>query len=335
MKFPVIIKQSPLILIKRILAVEILLAIILFSLSILVDLSNYHQIYSQSSIASVFRYSFFLITGASVVQLFVIFFVFLTWNNEEYRLKEKELVHRRGIMFTHERSVLLKNISSVEYKRGFFEFLFGYGTIILHNNGGAVDSLLKIRSVETPEIYADIIKDAIDLSLGSKKVSEKKTSLLDLVLEGEHSRLELKQTYRYDGKTKDVNKVLEKAVMKTVCAFLNTDGGSLIIGITDNGKIYGLEDDYNTLVRKDRDGFENHFNQVLKNMMGANFRQYVNLSFQTIEGKDVCLVEVEPAGKPAYMKANGEEEFFIRTGNTTSQLKISEVSSYIETHWSK
>jgi membrane protein YdbS with pleckstrin-like domain len=335
MKFPIIIKQSPLILIKRIFAVEILLGIILFTLSFSVDLANYHQLYSESTIGTIFRYSFFLITGASVVQLLVIFFVFLAWNNEEYRLKEKELVHRRGLVFTHERSLLLKNISSVEYKRGVFEFLFGYGTIILHNGGGVADSTMKIRSVETPEIYADIIKDAVDLALGSKKVSVKKTSLLDLILEGEHSRLEFKQTFRYDGKAKDVSKVLEKSAMKTVCAFLNSDGGSLIMGITDNGKVYGMEDDYHTLVRKSRDGFENHFNQVLKNMMGANFRQYITISFQAIEDKDVCLVEVDPSDKPAYLKANGDEEFFIRTGNTTSQLKISEVNSYIETHWKK
>ena len=155
------------------------------------------------------------------------------------------------------------------------------------------------------------------------------------MLEGEHSQLELKQTFRFDGKLKDVNKILEKAVMKTIAAFLNSEGGSLIIGVTDNGKMYGLEDDYSTLVRKDRDGFENHFNLIMKNMMGAEFRQYVKCSFEKIEEKDICLVEVEPSQKPVYMKANGDEEFFIRTGNTTSQLKISEVNSYIETHWKK
>jgi hypothetical protein len=44
-------------------------------------------------------------------------------------------------------------------------------------------------------------------------------------------------------------------------------------------------------------------------------------------------VSVEPGEKPAYLKINGDEEFFIRTGNSTSPLKISEVNSYIETHW--
>ncbi len=332
MKFPVIIKQSPLVLIKRIVQVEVLIGVVLFSISYL---ANYQELYQTSSIGDLFRYDVFLVLGASIFQLLITLLTFLSWNGEEYRLKEKEIIHRSGFLFTKEKAILLKNISSVEYKRGMLEFLFGFGTLILHNGNGLKKDGMKILSVETPEIYADIIKDAIDNALENKKVSAKKTSILDLILEGEHSRLELKQTLRYDGKTKDVNKVLEKAVMKTIAAFLNAEGGSLIVGVTDNGKVYGLEDDYNTLVRKDRDGFENHFNLILKTMMGAEFRQYVHLSFESIEEKDVCLIEVASSGKPVYLKANGSEEFFIRTGNTTSQLKISEVNSYIESHWKK
>ena len=130
--------------------------------------------------------------------------------------------------------------------------------------------------------------------------------------------------------------MLEKAVMKTIAAFLNSDGGTLLIGVTDGGKIYGLDEDYNSLNRKDRDGFENHLNQILKNMIGAEFRQYVAVVFEAIEGKDVCVVEVQGSPKPVYVKANGDgEEFFIRTGNTTSALSLSETHSYIDSHWEK
>ncbi len=332
MKFPIIIKQSPLILVKRIIGVEIAVGFTLFVLSYL---GNYQELYLSSPFGNVFRYDIFLVLGASLLQLLVTLLTFFQWANEEYRLKEKEILHRTGLVFARERSILLKNVSLVEHKKGVFEFLFGYGTIFLSNASGNKHEGFKIESVETPEIYANLIKDAIDQALEQKTISHKKVSILDLVLEGEHSHLELKQTFRYDGKAKDVSKVLEKAVMKTIAAFLNADGGCLVVGVTDNGRIYGLEDDYNTLVRKDRDGFENHFNLILKQMMGAEFRQYVSLSFERIENKDVCLIEVSPSSKPVYLRANGTEEFFIRTGNTTSQLKISEVNSYIESHWKK
>ncbi len=328
MKFPIIIKQSPLVLVRRIIEVELIVGLVLFIISLI---ENYEELYRNSPIGDFFRYDLFLIVTVSFLQLLITFLVFLTWNKEEYRLKETEIIHRKGMFFPREHSILLKNISSVEYKRNPLELVLGYGTVVLSHIGDR--KALKIRSIETPEIYANFIKDAVDRVVDKKEISSKKLSILDLILEGEHYRLEFKQTFRYDIKKKDVSKFLEKAVMKTVAAFLNSNGGNLIIGITDNGGVYGLEDDYNTLVRKDRDGFENHFSQLMKNMMGAEFRQSVTLSFESIEDKDVCFIEVVTSEKPVYMRSNGEEEFFIRTGNSTSPLKISEVNSYIESHW--
>jgi membrane protein YdbS with pleckstrin-like domain len=330
MKFPIIIKQSPLVLVRRIVEVELIISIFLFSVSFL---ANYQQLYLQTFVSSIFRYDIFLFMLASILQLFITIGVFFVWHSEEYRIKEKEIIHRHGIFFTKEQSILLKNVLSVEYKRSPLEFLLSYGTVVVHSNGNGKPFF--IRSVESAEIYSNIIKDAVDGALSRPSDSAKKLSILDSILEGEHSRLEFKQTFRFDIKQKDVNKMLEKAVMKTIAAFLNSDGGHLIVGVADNGKIYGLEDDYHTLIRKDRDGFENHFNQILKLMMGAEFRQYIKMSFETIEEKDVCVIEVMPSPKPVYLKSNGDEEFFIRTGNSTSPLKVSEVNSYIGSHWEK
>jgi len=330
MKFPVVIRQSPLVLVRRIIGVEILFSIIIFGLSFV---TNYEELFAKTVGQFLTRYDLFVFILASAVQFFITLIVFFFWQSEEYRIKEKEISLRGGIFSTKEKSILLKNISSVEYKRSPLEILLSYGTIVIYTSGN--EKPFYIRSVETAEIYANIIKDAVDRSLSREMDSGKKLSILDLILEGEHARLELKQTFRFDIKEKNASKLLEKSVMKTVTGFLNSDGGNLIIGVTDNGKIYGVEEDYKTLVRKDRDGFENHFNQTLKNMIGAEFRQYVTLSFEKIEEKDVCLIEVEASPKPVYMKANGEEGFFIRTGNTTSPLKVSEVNSYIGSHWEK
>ncbi len=331
MKFPVIIKQSPLVLLKRIVEVEISISLILFILSFF---ANYQDLFLKSYIGNIFNYDLFLVVGSAIVQLIVTFGTFVLWNGEEYRLKEKEIVHREGFIFVKEQSVMLKSILSVEFKRNPIELLLNLGTIVIHSQGR--EKPFYIRSIDSAEIYSNIIKDTVDRALLRPAESLKKLSILDLILEGESSRLELKQTFRWDGKNKVTSKMLEKAVMKTVSAFLNTGGGNLIIGVTDNGKIHGLEEDYNSLTRKDRDGFENHFNQVLKNMIGAEFREYVSVIFETIEEKDVCLVDVLPSPKPVYMQANGDgEEFFIRTGNTTSTLSLSKTQSYIESHWGR
>ncbi len=328
MKYPIVIKQSPLVLIRRIIEMEILISIFLFLASFL---TNYEQLYRSFTFGRVLRYDIFLFVAASIIQLLITVLVFFYWHSEEYRVKEKEVMYRRGFLVSRENSVLLKNVSSVEYKRSPLEFFLGYGTIILKTNNG--NETFAIRSVDQAEIYTNIIKETLHSALDMPVESRKKLSVLDLILEGEHKRLEFKQTFRWDLKKKIINKDLERSSMKTIAAFLNSGGGNLLIGIADNGTVYGLEDDIATLVRKDKDGFENHFNQVFKTTIGAEFREFVELSFQNIEEKEVCLVEVRGAKKPAFLRANGDEEFFIRTGNTTTPLKISEVNSYIESHW--
>jgi predicted HTH transcriptional regulator len=37
---------------------------------------------------------------------------------------------------------------------------------------------------------------------------------------------------------------------KTIVAFLNSDGGTLLIGVEDDGRIYGLENDFSLLGQK-------------------------------------------------------------------------------------
>ncbi len=330
MKFPIVIKQSPLLLVRRIVEVEIFISIILFVASFL---TNYEELYRNLTFGRIIRYDIILFIVASIIQLIVTVIVFFIWHSEEYRIREKEILHRKGFLGSREQSVLLKHITSVEYKRSALEFLLGYGTIVLWRNGG--EKPFYIRSIDQAEVYTTLIKDAIDLALGRPRDASRKTPVLDLILEGEHATLEFKQTLRWDAKNGVSSKDLEKAVIKTIAAFLNSVGGTLLIGVTDNGTIHGIEEDLNSLVRKDRDGFENHINQLLKHAIGAEFRQYITVSFVAFDSKEVAVIEVDPSPKPVYVKLNGSEEFFIRTGNTTSPLKLSEVGSYIESHWNK
>jgi len=162
---------------------------------------------------------------------------------------------------------------------------------------------------------------------------EKRLSILDLILSGESQNLELKQTFRWDVKEKTLNKGLEKTVMKSIAGFLNSEGGKIILGVADNKSIFGLEQDYQTLARSDRDGFENHFSQTFNSIIGVRFRRFLKISFEKIDNKDVCLIEVYPSSEPVYININNSEEFFIRSGNTTSPLPVSKVTDYIKSRW--
>lgn len=158
---------------------------------------------------------------------------------------------------------------------------------------------------------------------------QEEQSIRDIIRAGEHSRLEFKTSFRWDVKRDQINKDLERSVMKTIAAFLNSEGGSLVIGVDDGGQPFGIEADMASLARQSRDGFENHFNNMFSSMIGPEFRQHVRVTFHSLDNKSVCLIEVDQAPVPAYVKTEKGEDFFIRTGNATTPLKMSQAAAYV------
>ena len=154
-----------------------------------------------------------------------------------------------------------------------------------------------------------------------------------LIRKGESQNLEFKSSLRWDVRQNQVNKDLEKVIMKTIAGYMNADGGQLIIGVEDNGNIFGLENDYEALKNGDSDKFENHITQLVKSAIGADSVRNFHIIFDNIQGKDVCLITVLKSNKPVYVTYKGKEEFFVRTGNNTSSLSMKETQDYIEGHW--
>ena len=177
-----------------------------------------------------------------------------------------------------------------------------------------------------------IVQVTLIVIVVTKSVHEDQ-NIKDIILSGEHEQLEFKTSLRWDAQKNQVNKELERSVMKTITAFLNSEGGSLVIGVDDNNQVRGLESDLVSLARQSQDGFQNHFNNLFVSMIGPEFRQYVKLSFHDINDKSVSLIQVDRAHRPAYLKTEKGEDFFIRTGNATTPLKVSQVASYISSQW--
>ena len=187
-----------------------------------------------------------------------------------------------------------------------------------------------MKTISRPQNYLRTIEKSIDPN--AQRFAQK-PDLDQLISREENENLEFKSSLRFDQKMNQLNRDLEKSVMKTVAAFLNSKGGYIVIGLDDKRRPLGLENDYNTLQRKDSDGFENHFTQVFNAMIGPEFRQMVKIWFQNMNDRDVCIIQVAPSTRPVYMKINDNEHFFIRTGNITTNLKFSEVESYSRTRW--
>jgi len=150
-----------------------------------------------------------------------------------------------------------------------------------------------------------------------------------LIDAGESDAVEFKSSLRWDHRQKKCNKALEVVIVKTIAGFLNHDGGDLLIGVNDEGSIVGLKDDYATLRKKDRDGFELLLMQLVKNTLGGDVCTLLHAVFQEIEGRDVCQVLIEPSERPVYVRHEGKALYFVRTGNSTNELNTKEALDHI------
>jgi len=161
----------------------------------------------------------------------------------------------------------------------------------------------------------------------------KKEILKKILITGENKKIEFKKSLRWDFEKNELNKELEKSVIKTIAGFLNSKGGNLIIGVSDKKEIIGLEKDFQTLPKKDRDGFENYLTQIIRGNIGSSSMRLIKIEFEDFEKGTICHVKTKSSEDPVYVKFNGNEEFFVRVGNSTASLSISESVNYIKNHW--
>jgi len=155
----------------------------------------------------------------------------------------------------------------------------------------------------------------------------------EIILRGENNFVEFKSSMRWDYRENRVNKTLEHVIAKTISGFLNTEGGTLFIGVEDDGNICGIEKDYSTFKKQNRDGFLLCFDEIVNNYLGKEFHQYILGKIETIAGKDVFIVEVSQSGTPVYVSHDGKKEFYIRASASTQPMGIKEALEYIISHW--
>lgn len=122
-------------------------------------------------------------------------------------------------------------------------------------------------------------------------------------------------------------------MLKTVAGFLNAEGGTLLPGVGDDGSPVGLESDYGTLQKANRDGFALHLSSLLLDRLGKDLAPCLELTFHRLEEKDVGRLEVLPGPRPVFLTEADAETFYLRAGNSTRPLAVSEVLAYEKRRW--
>jgi len=148
-----------------------------------------------------------------------------------------------------------------------------------------------------------------------------------LIRKGEGKRIEFKETFSKNIKTGQNDFEIEKASLKTIVGFLNAGGGTLLIGISDNGEIKGVEND-NFL---SQDKYKLYFKDKVKEKIGTEFSQYIDYELFNVREHYVLKVECSPSNNPCfYIETKGETEiFYVRLNPSTEKLVGKKLLDYV------
>ena len=153
--------------------------------------------------------------------------------------------------------------------------------------------------------------------------------------------LEYKSTLRWDIKQQQKSKVIETAAIKTIAGFANSlYGGTLLIGVADDGAVHGLEDDYNTFSKRglvgDHDLWGQHLQNLIHHRLGAYALSLVEWQFHKVNRLDLARIHIDPAAHPIYDHKGQTETFWHRTPVSTLAItNDKERAHIIATRWPK
>jgi len=149
--------------------------------------------------------------------------------------------------------------------------------------------------------------------------------LRELIGRGESERLEFKSTLRWNLKANKPGKEIELAWLKTLVAYLNTGGGTLLVGVADDGSVVGVEPDG----FKNEDKYLLHFNNCVKQHIGIEFARFLSFDLRPIDGQQVLVVDARAADDPAFLVQEDEEEFYVRVGPASRKVSPRKALEYL------
>ncbi len=238
--------------------------------------------------------------------------------------------------------LILKILTASEYANALFSIHLPFracGGVRKGLGEIAVEGISKrpvIPDWHSPELNFSILRSQASavmeyLSCCERSV-ERGWGLRKLIAMGEHFGLEFKSCLRWNLKSCQKDPAIEHANLKTVAAFLNSRGGTLLVGVRDDGSIEGIETDAFT----DEDRFSLHFWNLVKARLGQDATPFISASFEKMDGKTVFVVECARSPFPVFLnQKQGEDEFYVRVGPSASRLTIREALKYIENRFEK
>jgi DNA modification methylase len=180
--------------------------------------------------------------------------------------------------------------------------------------------------LSTQILDLQIVKDITKQKIIWNEYSSFNASNLDIVIEkinkGENERVEFKDSYNYNNYTNSPDSNLPNKIMEEIASFLNSKyGGSIFLGVKDNGEMQGLGSNIAALNgKKNKDTLELSITSKIKDSFGGLSIDLINLEFYEIENKTICEIKVTANDEPVFFNKN----FHVRNGSQSTNISNKE-----------
>jgi len=181
------------------------------------------------------------------------------------------------------------------------------------------------------ELIAHALNEYMN-TLKQEPIVNTERPITEIIPLAEGSNLEFKSTLEWDVVRNESVKALHYSVLKSIAAFLNSAGGILLIGVENSGGIYGLEKDL-SLVHDSLDEFKNKLSNIIADHLTKAIAPFYKIRFEQVEGKMICVIAVDKALDPVFLKDERGKSFYVRIGSTTRALDPEEIMNYIQNNW--
>ncbi len=153
----------------------------------------------------------------------------------------------------------------------------------------------------------------------------------ELITQGESKTLEFKESLSLDIRKQSKESYIELSALKTVAGFLNSNGGILLVGVSDDGNILGIDYEIAKFHSNNKDKFLLHFKNLINSKIGGNFYPYIEYKCVQVADLKVFRVECSKSETPCYLD---EKDFYVRTNPATDKLEGRKMVEYITNHFS-
>jgi hypothetical protein len=163
----------------------------------------------------------------------------------------------------------------------------------------------------------------------------------ELISGGETNQVEFKAALLYyhndDELKRGYKKFVRHIVAKVICSFLNSNGGYLFIGVSDNKEIQGLKHDF-SLARPEGKDPKDYFSLEVDKLIRDYFKGVAsNISgeFVTIDGIEIFVFTVFPCkNRPVFINGLNSKEFYVRlTTSCEPYTDIEDIATYCINKW--